>query len=73
MLPTMPSPAFCTGKIYPNGLGVVEYGLGAHLLDRWCQTNANQSLLAARCQNLCRTKLAPLGESGASVDLEIGA
>jgi hypothetical protein len=39
----------------------------------WCQTNANQSLFAARCQNLCRTKLAPLGESGASVDLEIGA
>ena len=39
----------------------------------WCQTNANQSLFAARCQNLCRTKLAPLGESGTSVDLEIGA
>ena len=43
----------------------------AQRLHGCCQTNSNQSQHAAKCQNLCRTKLAPLGESGGSVVLEI--
>src|SRR5680860_1104859 len=35
-------------------------------LSRWCQTNSNQSQLAAKHRNLCRTKLAPLSKSGAN-------
>ena len=36
-----------------------------------CQTDSNESQFAAKCLNLCRTKLAPLGQSGGSVELEI--
>ena len=35
------------------------------------QTNANQSQSAAKGRNLCRTKLAPLRESGGAVEFEI--
>ena len=56
-----------------NSLDAQYEACAAYITSRWCQTNANQSLFAARCQKLCRTKLAPLGESGTSVDLEIGA
>ena len=38
---------------------------------QWCQTNSNQSQFAAEYMNLCGTKLPPLGQSGASVKLEI--
>ena len=36
-----------------------------------CQTNSNQSQYAAKCQLLCRTKLAPLSQSGGTVQSEI--
>ncbi len=35
------------------------------------RTNANQSQFAAKSRNLRGTKLAPLGESGGAVDLEV--
>ena len=36
-----------------------------------CQTDSNQSQHAPKYRNLCRTKLAPLGESSGAVELEI--
>lgn len=36
-----------------------------------CRTDANQSQFAAKSLNLCGTELAPFGESGGTVDLEI--
>ena len=40
-------------------------------IQRCCQTNSNQSQFAAKGLNLPGTKLAPLGESGGSVEFEI--
>ena len=37
----------------------------------WCQTNSNQSQVAAPDENLSGTKLAPLGESSGSVEFII--
>ena len=39
--------------------------------DRSFQTDSNQSQFAAKSLNLCGTELAPFGESGGTVDLEI--
>lgn len=39
--------------------------------DGYCQTNSNQSQYVSIFRNLCRAKLAPLGESSGSVSLEI--
>ncbi len=39
--------------------------------NRWCQTDSNQSLQGQRSCPLCRAEVAPLGESGGSVELEI--
>ena len=36
-----------------------------------CQTDSNQSQFAANSVNLTGTELAPLGESGASIQLEV--
>ena len=38
---------------------------------RRCQTDSNWSQFATECRNLCRTKLAPLAESGGAIELEI--
>ena len=38
-----------------------------------CQTDSNQSQFPPDYRNLCRTELAPLGESGGAVELEIDA
>ncbi|WP_368854698.1 transposase, partial [Oceanibium sediminis] len=43
---------------------------GIHPTMRCCQTNSNSSLQGQRGCPLCRTKTAPLGESGGSVKLE---
>lgn len=45
--------------------------LDAETYQRCCQTNSNQSQFAEECANLPGTKLTPLGESSASVELEI--
>ena len=40
--------------------------------ERWCcQTDSNQSQFAAKCVNLCGTKLPPLGESSGAIQLEV--
>ena len=36
-----------------------------------CQTDSNQSQFAAKCVNLCGTKLPPLSESSGAVQLEV--
>ena len=46
---------------------------GIKILLPWCQANANWSLQGQRDCPLCRTKLAPLSESGGTVELEIVA
>ena len=51
--------------------GSLDMGKGDKGVWRWCQTNSNQSQYDPECVNLCGTKLAPLGESGGSVELEI--
>lgn len=40
---------------------------------RWCQTNANQSLFAQTRPSSGCAKIAPLGESGGAVGLEVGS
>jgi len=50
-------------------------GVSMHSLYKWmkrrCQTVSNRSQFAAKYRNLCRTELAPLGESSGTVKLEI--
>ena len=38
----------------------------------WCQTNSNQTQFVEKHLNLCGTKEAPLGESGGTVQFEVG-
>ncbi|WP_435137485.1 hypothetical protein [Pseudopelagicola sp. nBUS_19] len=47
--------------------GFLEPAIVGHGDVGCCQTNANQSQIAAEDVNLCGTKLTPLGESGGPV------
>jgi len=70
------SPFKNTGRTKRTDLDVFwEMAIAVLLLSYFgrCQTNSNQSQHAAKYQNLCWTKLALLGESGGSVNLEIDA
>ena len=46
-------------------------GVMRDLFRGWCQTNANQPPFAQTRAALGRTELAPLGESGGAVHLEV--
>jgi hypothetical protein len=43
----------------------------SELAQRWCQTNANQSLFSSDLNSLGRAETAPLGESSGTAQLEI--
>jgi len=61
-------------KAAPGTIPAAASGAGSiHHLNRWCQTNSNQSQFAAVGVNLCGTKLTPLGKCGGSVEFEIVA
>ncbi len=51
----------------------LQFGHQLYRVVGWCQTNSNQSLQGQRACPLCRAELTPLGESGGSVQLEIGS